>query len=176
MFVGGLNDVGLQVANFLVSRGAKRLALVSADGGVRSGFQSLFARRWREKGVQVVTVEYDPARPEDAARLLDQADRLGSVAGVFQLEAAAQSPAADSFRSAYDRTAAFTVHLDAATRTRCRQLEHFVVWSSVASGRGVAGQSDLGYAQAALVRMSEARQAAGYPSVSVRPRAIAHVE
>lgn len=83
---GGLGGFGLSLSNFLVTRGAKKLVLVSRKG-VRSGFQSLFLRRWKEKNVQVLNVEYDTTKPEGAEVLLKEANKLGPVGGVFQLAA-----------------------------------------------------------------------------------------
>jgi len=157
------------MANFLVTRGAKKLMLVTS-GGVRSGFQSLFIRRWREKNIQVVIVEYDTTKTEGAETVLKEANILGPVAGIFQLEAVLHHVSvtdltAPDFHSAFAQKAASTVNFDTASRKLCPQLEHFFVWSSITSGHGVAGQANYGYADAVLAKISEARQAAGYPSV-----------
>lgn len=168
---GGLNDFGLQMANFLVTRGAKKLVLVS-DSGVNSGFQSLFIRRWKESGVDVVTVAYDTTKPAGAEALLKEANQLGPVAGIFQLEdvlhgATVSDLTASDFSAVFDKKVASTTNLDQASRKLCPQLERFFVWSSGASGHGSAGQANHGYADAVLAKLSEARQAAGYPSVII---------
>lgn len=159
------------MANFLVTRGARKLVLVSGSG-VQFGFQSLFVRRWKEKNVQVVTVEYDSAKPEGAEALLKEANKLGPVAGIFQTETVLHNVTntdltAVDFRSAFDQKTAFTINLDIASRNLCPQLKHFFLWSSATSGHGIAGQANYGYADAALTKLSEARQAAGYPSVNI---------
>lgn len=69
------------------------------------------------------------------------------------------------FQLTFNPKAASTLNLDAASRKLCPQLEHFFTWSSGTSGHGTAGQSNYGYANSVLERISEARQAAGYPSV-----------
>lgn len=158
------------MANFLVTRGAKKLVLVS-DGGVTSGFQSLFIRRWKESGVDVVTVVYDTTKPAGAEALLKEANKLGPVAGIFQLEDVLHTATktvltASNFSTVLDEKVASTVNLDLASRKSCPQLERFFVWSSGASGHGAVGQADYGYADAVLAKLSEARQAAGYPSVN----------
>lgn len=158
------------MANFLVTRGAKKLVLVSSSG-VSSGFQSLFIRRWNEKNVQVVIVDYDSAKPAEAEKLLVEANKLGPVAGIFQLEAVAHTTtasdlSASDFQLVFNQKAESTINLDTASRKLCPQLEHFFVWSSGASGHGTAFNANYGYTDAALTRISEARQAAGYPSVN----------
>lgn len=169
-FLGGLNDFGLQMANFLVTRGAKKLVLVSSTG-VTSGFQSLFIRRWSEKNIQVVIVDYDSAKPAEAETLLVEANKLGPVAGIFHLEAishaiTASELSASDFQMIFNQKADSTINLDIASRKLCPQLEYFFVWSSGASGHGTAFNANYGYTDSALTRISEARQAAGYPSVS----------
>ncbi|XP_050542847.1 fatty acid synthase-like isoform X2 [Daktulosphaira vitifoliae] len=177
--VGGLGGFGLQVANFLVSRGARKLVLVSRSG-VRSGFQSLFLRRWHEKNVQVVTVEYDTSNIEGAEALIKKANKLGPVGGIFQLAAALHDAlindlTVDHFHLANDPKAISTLNLDLASRKLCPQLEYFIAWSSGTSGHGTAGQSNYGYANSVVERISEARQAAGYPSTCIEWGAIGDV-
>jgi len=167
--LGGLDDFGLQMANFLVTRGAKKLVLVSKSG-VCTGFQSLFVRRWREKNVEIITVEYDATKPEETESLLKEANKLGPIAGIFQLESVLNNVTisdltASEFHAAFNQKTAFTINLDVASRNLCPQLEHFFIWSSATSGHGIAGQANYGYADAALAKISEARQAAGFPSV-----------
>lgn len=167
--LGGLNDFGLQMSNFLVTRGAKKLVLVSS-GGVRTGFQSLFMRRWKEKNIEVNVVEYDTTKPEETEKLLKEANQMGQVAGIIHLENVLHSVSAsdltlNDFRSAFDQKAASVINLDTASRKLCPKLKHFFVWSSATSGHGTAGQADHGYADSVLGKISETRKAAGYPSV-----------
>lgn len=167
--LGGLNDFGLQMANFLVDRGAKKLVLVSKNG-INYGFQSLFIRRWKDKNVQAHIVNYDTTMPEGAESLLKEANKLGPVAGIFQLEAVLHDVSSSDlnssdFHAAYNQKAASTINLDIKSRQFCPQLQYFFIWSSTASGHGIAGQSNYGYSDAVLTRISETRQANGYPSV-----------
>jgi len=158
------------MANFLVTRGAKKLVLVSSSG-VRTGFQSLFMRRWKEKNIEVLIIEYDTTKPEETEAVLKEANQLGHVAGIFHLEAvlhcsvSASDLTATDFHSAFDQKATSVKNLDMASRKLCPQLEHFFVWSSGTSGHGTAGKANYGYTGSVLEKISEARQAAGYPSV-----------
>lgn len=164
-----MNDFGLQMSNFLVTRGAKKLVLVSSDG-IRSGFQSLFIRRWTEKNVEVVIVEYDTTKIQEVETLLKESNRLGPIAGIFQLESVLHNISVSDltspdFYSAFTQKAASTINLDLISRKLCPQLEHFFIWSSTTSGHGTAGKANYGYSDAVLAKISETRQAAGYPSV-----------
>lgn len=168
-YQGGLNDFGLQMANFLVTRGAKKLVLVSSNG-VSSGFQSLFIRRWKENNIEVVIADYDTTKAEETEALLKESNRLGPIAGIFQLESvlhniSGSNLTAPDFHSAFAQKAVSTINLDMISRKLCPKLEHFFLWSSTTSGHGTAGLANYGYADAVLTKISEARQAAGYPSV-----------
>lgn len=49
------------------------------------------------------------------------------------------------------------------TREACPELDYFVVFSSVSSGRGNAGQSNYGFANSAMERICEKRRHEGLP-------------
>lgn len=59
---GGLGGFGLELAHWLVTRGAKRLVLTSRSG-IRSGYQELAVRRWMDKGVKVLVSTTDVTEP-----------------------------------------------------------------------------------------------------------------
>ncbi|KAH9365973.1 hypothetical protein HPB48_007876 [Haemaphysalis longicornis] len=56
-----------------------------------------------------------------------------------------------------------TVHLDRLSKKSCPELDHFVVFSAVACGRGNAGQSNYAYANSVMERICERRAAEGLP-------------
>lgn len=86
VLVGGLGGFGLELANWLITRGAKKLVLTSRSG-IRSGYQSLCVRRWREKGVQILISTADVTSLSGAEQLLKEAASLGPVAAIFNLAA-----------------------------------------------------------------------------------------
>lgn len=86
VLVGGLGGFGLELAEWLVRRGATRLVL-NSRGGVRTGYQAWCVRRWREKGVRVQLSRADATTPAGARALLAEAARLGPVGGLFNLAA-----------------------------------------------------------------------------------------
>jgi len=60
-----------------------------------------------------------------------------------------------------------TFNLDKVSRRLCPQLDHFVAFSSVTSGRGWNGQVPYGLGNSAMERICEARKADGLPAVSI---------
>lgn len=83
---GGLGGFGLELAQWLVVRGATALVLNSRSG-VRTGYQAWCVRRWREAGVRVLVSTTDATTPAGAKALLREAAALGPVGGVFNLAA-----------------------------------------------------------------------------------------
>lgn len=58
-----------------------------------------------------------------------------------------------------------TVNLDAWSRELCPDLDWFVCFSSIACGRGNAGQSNYGYANSVMERICEERIKEGLPGM-----------
>lgn len=86
VLVGGLGGFGLELAHWMVKRGATRLVLNSRSG-VRTGYQAWCVRRWREAGVRVGVSTADASQQGGARALLREAAALGPVGGVFNLAA-----------------------------------------------------------------------------------------
>jgi fatty acid synthase len=82
--LGGLGGVGMEVSEWLVQRGARKLVLICRRG-VTSGYKSMQIRRWRDAGVTVMTTTQGITNEEGAVTLLQKATRLGPVGGVFIL-------------------------------------------------------------------------------------------
>ncbi len=68
------------------------------------------------------------------------------------------------FQEVADTKVAGTLHLDHVTRECCSDsLDWFVVFSSVSSGRGNAGQANYGFANSLMERVCEQRRYDGLP-------------
>lgn len=65
--------------------------------------------------------------------------------------------------------------LDIASRELSQQLDYFVVFSSVACGRGNHGQSNYGLANSAMERICEQRLSDGLPALAIQWGAIGDV-
>jgi fatty acid synthase len=84
LFIGGLGGFGLELADWLVLRGACKLVLVSRTG-IRTGYQSLRVRIWRSHGVEVVVSLADITTRSGTTALLSEANKLGQVDAIFNL-------------------------------------------------------------------------------------------
>lgn len=179
VLVGGLGGFGLELANWLITRGATKIVLTSRSG-VKSGYQSLCVRRWRDSGVNVLISTADATTDKGARRLLDEANSLGPVGGIFNLavvlrDAMMENQTVADFKTVCKPKVDGSKQLDAASRVLTPHLDYFVNFSSVSCGRGNAGQSNYGLANSAMERICEARQAAGLPGVAIQWGAIGDV-
>uniref|UniRef100_A0A1L8DZ80 Fatty acid synthase n=1 Tax=Nyssomyia neivai TaxID=330878 RepID=A0A1L8DZ80_9DIPT len=176
VIVGGLGGFGLELIHWLISRGAKNIVATSRSG-IKTGYQSLMIRRWKEKGVNVVVDKNDVTTQKGAQQLLKEANKLGPVGGIFNLAAVLRDGLFENQQQVDFRTVCLpkvdgTKFLDAASRDLCPDLDYFICFSSVSCGRGNIGQVNYGLANSAMERICEARQAAGYPGTAIQWGAI----
>lgn len=179
VLVGGLGGFGLELANWLITRGAKKIVLTSRSG-IKTGYQSLCIRRWRNMGVNVVISTSDATSEAGAKKLLQEASTVGTIGGIFNLavvlrDAFMENQTEEDFVTVCKPKIDATKHLDAASRVLAPNLDYFVIFSSVSCGRGNAGQANYGLANSAMERICEARQASGLPGVAIQWGAIGDV-
>lgn len=179
VLVGGLGGFGLELANWLITRGAKHIVLTSRSG-IRTGYQALCVRRWKETGINVMISTTDVTKLAGAEQLIKESNKLAPVGGIFNLAAVLRDAFIENLKEADYKTVALpkidgTKHLDTASRKLCPALDYFVVFSSVSCGRGNAGQTNYGFANSAMERIVEQRQASGLPGLAIQWGAIGDV-
>ncbi|KAK9406948.1 fatty acid synthase [Crotalus adamanteus] len=179
IITGGLGGFGLELAQWLVERGAKMLVLTSRSG-IRTGYQAKRVQEWKQLGVQVLVSTSDVATLEGAQQLIQEASQLGPVGGIFNLamvlkDAMLENQTAELFYEVNRPKYSGTLNLDQVTRQRCPKLDHFVAFSSVSCGRGNAGQSNYGFANSTMERICEQRRHDGLPGLAVQWGAIGDV-
>ncbi|KAM3843635.1 fatty acid synthase [Vipera latastei] len=179
IITGGLGGFGLELAQWLVERGAKMLVLTSRSG-IRTGYQAKRVQEWKQLGVQVLVSTSDVATLEGAQQLIQEASQLGPVGGIFNLamvlkDAMLENQTAELFCEVNKPKYSGTLNLDQVTRQRCPKLDHFVAFSSVSCGRGNAGQSNYGFANSTMERICEQRRHDGLPGLAIQWGAIGDV-
>ena len=168
ILTGGLGGFGLELAKWLVSRGATRLVLTSRSG-ITTGYQARSIRRLQRKGARVLVSTDDVKSLEGAGKVIRDAAGLGPVGGVFHLavvlrDELMENQTMESFRVVAEPKVFGTQNLDEVTRDYCAEtLDVFVVFSSVSSGRGNAGQANYGFANSSMERVCENRKRDGLP-------------
>ena len=137
---------------------------------------------WREMGVNVVSSTNDVGTEAGAKALVEEAKALGPLGGIFHLavvlrDSLFENQSVESFQQVAGPKYHGTINLDRLTRQAdvAKHLHWFVVFSSVSSGRGNAGQANYGFANSAMERICERRTQDGLPGVAVQWGAIGDV-
>lgn len=166
---GGLGALGLQVARWLVGKGARHLVLCGRSAGPPAARTVLDALE--EQGVQVRVRQADVSNPQEVRRLLEEvAANAPPLRGVVHAAGVLQDGVLlrqdwESFRrvTAPKVEGAFNLH----TQTLETPLDFFVLFSSVASWLGSAGQGSYAAANAFLDALAAHRHGLGLPAMSI---------
>ncbi len=169
LVTGGLGGVGTALAQWMVKRGAKHVALVSRQAA--AGEASDAVARLRERGAEVLLIPADVSDPADVKRALDAADRpeaplKGVFHGAMVIDDAPLLELDEArFATVMSPKAGGAWNLHLATRERA--LDHFVLFSSITSVYGNARQANYGAANAFLDALAGHRRAQGLPGLTV---------
>ncbi|MEU8347914.1 SDR family NAD(P)-dependent oxidoreductase, partial [Spirillospora sp. NPDC048832] len=162
LITGGTGTLGRLLARHLVERhGVRRLLLVSRSGPDAPGTAEL-----RGLDADVTVVACDAADRAALAALLDEHD-IGAVvhaAGVLA-DAPLETLTAEDLDAVWRAKAEAARNLDELTRDR--DLDAFVLFSSIAGTAGTAGQAGYAAANAYLDGLAAHRRALGLPAVSL---------
>ena len=133
-------------------------------------------------GVKVLSLTDDVGSKEGATSLLKKARELGPLGGIFHLavvlkDGLLENQTIEAFQAVSKPKYFGTMYLDQLTREKdvAKELHWFVVFSSVSSGRGNAGQANYGFANSAMERICEDRVKSGLPGVAIQWGAIGDV-
>ncbi|XP_058122318.1 fatty acid synthase-like [Anopheles ziemanni] len=179
VIAGGLGGFGLELADWLIIRGCRKV-LLSSSRGITKPYQQYRINTWKSYGVQVRISTEDISTENGCRRLLLQANEMGPVAGIFNLavqlrDAIMENQSVDKFAECLAPKATATHHFDVISQELCPMLKYFVVFSSVSCGRGNAGQSNYGMANSVMERIIERRTSEGLPGKAIQWGAIGEV-
>ncbi|MEE8523080.1 MAG: SDR family NAD(P)-dependent oxidoreductase, partial [Thermoanaerobaculia bacterium] len=169
LITGGLGALGLQVARWMVERGAGHLVLMGRHAPSDSQQQAL--RELEEAGARVESVRGDVSRRQDMVRIFAAIDsRLPPVKGIVHAAGVLDDGAL--IRQQWPRFAsvlepkvqgAWNLH----ELSRELPLDFFVLFSSAAALLGSPGQGNYAAANAFLDVLAHHRQARGLPATSI---------
>ncbi len=169
LVTGGLGELGLLVAEWMVGRGAKHLVLVGRRGA--TGEASRVVTRLREAGAEVLVAEADVAAEAEVAEVLARIGRsMPPLRGVIHaamvlddgvlLQMDGQRFDAALRPKVYGAWNLHRLTLDAP-------LDFFVLFSSAVSLHGSAGQGNYVAANAFLDSLAHHRRFLGLPALTV---------
>nr|XP_023011970.1 fatty acid synthase-like [Leptinotarsa decemlineata] len=173
ILVGGLGGFGLELANWMIRRGATKIILNSRRQ-IWNGYQALRLKYWSSlPGITVKVNTNDSSDLDGAKRLILDAEKLGPVGGNFNMalvlrDAIFSNQTEKNFEDVFKAKISSGFNLDTVTRQHCPNLDIFVVFSSVACGRGNAGQTNYGMANSALERLCEKRKRENLPGLAIQ--------
>ncbi|KAJ8050187.1 Fatty acid synthase [Holothuria leucospilota] len=173
IIVGGLGGFGLELADWLVTRGCRKLVLISRSG-IRTGYQARCVNRWERLDVAVRISVADASNVKVCDRLLRESKNMGLIGGIFNLalvlkDGFLESLTPEDFKAVCRPKIDVARNLDQETRKMCGpELEWFVMFSSVACGRGNAGQSNYAFANSAMERLCEERTKDNLPGLAIQ--------
>jgi NADPH:quinone reductase-like Zn-dependent oxidoreductase/SAM-dependent methyltransferase len=168
---GGLSGLGLAAARWLVDSGARHLLLMgrrAPDEAARTSLQQL-----EEQGARVIVAQGDVSSESDVVTAHASARDAGSPPFAGIVHAAGALDNASIQGQNLERYAkVFAGKIDGAWLldrvTASDPLDFFVLFSSVASLLGAAGQSNHSAANAYLDALVYARRANGKPAISIQ--------
>lgn len=177
LITGGLGGLGLGLAEWLASSGAGELFLVSRRAPTHEAAARI--EQLRATGVRVTTVAADISVPEQVAALFSRIASTGRpLRGVFHLagvllDANVAVQSWDRFEGVLSSKVNGTWLLHEHTREL--PLDHFVLYSSVASIFWSPGQCNYAAANAFMDAFAHYRRSLGLPALAINWGAFADI-
>ena len=171
--IGGLGGMGLELCEWLVTKGVRNLIITSRTG-IKTNYQSFFIDRIKEQFNTTVTIlNHNISDLDQAKELIDQAQVTYPLGGIFHLgmvlrDALFQNQTKEMFEECCRIRIQGTYNLDQITRSSsCPSLDHFVCFSSLVSTFGNSGQSNYGFASSFMDNLCARRKLDGLPGLSI---------
>ncbi|XP_063987869.1 fatty acid synthase-like [Diachasmimorpha longicaudata] len=180
IILGGLGGFGLELADWLVNRGAQYIILTSREG-IKNGYQSMKMKRWKTRGIKVTIIsKKDASNPRDCESILSLASKQAPVDAIYNLavvlkDGLFENQTIETFVEPFKAKAWSTKIFDKLSRKMCPKLRHFVVFSSVTCGRGNPGLANYGMSNAIMETICEKRVSEGFPGLAIQWGAIGDV-
>jgi acyl transferase domain-containing protein/NADPH:quinone reductase-like Zn-dependent oxidoreductase/acyl carrier protein/short-subunit dehydrogenase len=175
LVIGGVGGFGLAAANWLVERGAKRIALCSRRG-IASAEAETAIEQWRRRGVVATVHPCDATVEAEVADLLAALRAQAPIHGVVHAamvldDRLVANLDGDSLRSVILPKARAADILDRLTRDD--PIDTFLMFSSATTFVGNPGQASYVAANGYLEGLARRRRLSGRPALAVAFGAIA---
>jgi acyl transferase domain-containing protein/NAD(P)-dependent dehydrogenase (short-subunit alcohol dehydrogenase family)/acyl carrier protein len=180
LITGGFGGLGAEVARWLADHGAGHIALVSRRGGATPGADML-VRDLEQAGATVSTHAVDMSQADAVSELIQTLCRAAAplkgifhAAGVLDDQLLLDMPT-EALASVMAVKAGGALTLHRTLESLSVELEHFVLFSSIANLVGNSRQANYCAANGYLDGLAHLRRARGLPALSVNFGAIAAV-
>lgn len=174
LVIGGLGGLGLELVQWLVTKGAKHLT-INSRRGITNNYQKLIINRLRKEGIQVTISQTDSTNRLGVKQLISDCNascKLG-LGGVFNSavvykDCLFSDQTVDIFEQVSSPKSNATIFLDEETRESCPNLDYFVTFSSISAGRGNEGQTNYNFGNSVMDSVCINRVNDGLPGLSVQ--------
>ncbi|MGD1702713.1 SDR family NAD(P)-dependent oxidoreductase [Dapis sp. BLCC M229] len=177
LITGGMGGLGLLIARWLVSKGAKHLVLIGRSSPTEAILKTI--KELETEGTSVMVEKADVSDKQSMAGLLSKFDNSSfPLAGVIHLagvlsDGMIQNQSWSSFEKVMAPKVQGAWHLHELTKNL--PLEFFVLFSSVTSLFGNPGQINYAAANGFLDGLANYRRTLGLPGLSIHWSAISQV-
>jgi acyl transferase domain-containing protein/acyl-CoA synthetase (AMP-forming)/AMP-acid ligase II/pimeloyl-ACP methyl ester carboxylesterase/acyl carrier protein len=160
LITGGLGALGLQLAQYLVTKGAKNIVLVSRNAPKENA--RIVIEELQKQGVNILPLQADITKEEEVRNLFVQIDNnLPPLKGIFHAagtldDGILQKQDWQKFEKVLEPKILGAWHLHNLSQDR--ELDFFILFSSIASLIGSAGQGNYAAANSFLDGLSAYRQ------------------
>lgn len=168
---GGTSGFGLEIARWMVDRGARHLALLSRSG-IKSTEDGAAVNAMKELGAEVIVIRADVTDASAVRELMERiANELPPLAGVIHGAAVlddASIPTMDMarFERVFRPKAQGAWNLHEATVAAEADLDFFVMLSSISSVLGLFGQVNYAASNFFQDSLAHYRRQQGLPAIS----------
>ena len=179
IITGGLGGFGMELLHWMLQLGARKFVLTSRSG-IKNKYQKYVLDRLKSLGVnmpmfnsEVIVSTHNSNTIEGAKGLIEEAQKMGPIGGVFHLalvlnDCLIENQTIDKFNETIESKTKIFENLDKITRDLSLNLDYFVVFSSVTSGKGNTGQSNYGWANSICERICELRKKDGLNGLAIQ--------
>ena len=168
LITGGLGGLGLKTAAYLAGRGAGHVVLTGRSD--RSADVKFEIEKIEKAGAKVHVITGDISQSADVTRIIAEAEKIGPLKGVLHAAGVLEDGVlAQQDWARFERVLAPKVqgtwNLHAATRDK--DLDHFVLFSSIASMTGSPGQANYASGNAFMDSLAQYRKSLGLSGLSI---------
>ena len=179
VIIGGLGGFGLELIHWMISMGARKFLLTSRNG-IKNFYQEFVINRLRKFGQQMkffdASIEVsknDCLTVESAQQVLSEAQNMGRIGGIFHLglilnDCLLEKMSYEQFCESIDCKYKVFDNLDKLSRKLDHNLDYFVVFSSVTSGKGNNGQTNYAFGNSMCERICEQRRRDGLHGLAIQ--------
>ena len=172
VIIGGLGGLGLEVAQWMSERGAKRIVLATRRG-ISEAYQQNAIHQMELRGAKVVVSQNDATTENGCVRIIEDAYKMGAIGAIINSAAVLDDMLMDvmtpeSFEKVASSKVLSTIYMDQLSREYCPELDYFIGFSSISNNRGNLGQTNYNYGNSVIDAICEKRRKEGLHGLSIQ--------